>query len=80
MFHEALNIARTQLMNESEVTRMYDRLAEVAFESGNYKSARKLYSSLIERLFSIGVDQYDLRILNLSLKLARTMELLRKYR
>ena len=79
LFHEAVNVARTKLRNENEVTRMYDRLAEVAFESGDYRSARKLFTSVMERLLSMGVDQNDLRILNLSFKLAQTMERLKKY-
>jgi tetratricopeptide repeat protein 19 len=79
LFHAALKIAQTQLQNENEITNMYNKLADVAFESGDYKAARKLLTSIMERLFSVGVDQNDLRILNLSLKLAKTFERLRKF-
>lgn len=80
LFHEALKIAQIQLKNEVEVTRIYTKLAEVAFENGDYKAAKKLLSSVMERLLSVGVDRNDLKILDISLKLAKTSERLKKYR
>jgi tetratricopeptide repeat protein 19 len=69
MLHIALKLAQEQ-QNYDGVTYIYDLLANLADEQGQYKKAEKLFVSVMQRLLSTGVSKTDNKIIHISLKLA----------
>ncbi|XP_065218089.1 tetratricopeptide repeat protein 19 homolog, mitochondrial-like [Planococcus citri] len=73
IFHVALRLAQ-ELQNENAITFIYDRLANVAFESNQFEKARKLFVDVLNRLFQKGMKEDDLTVIHISFKLAKIFE------
>lgn len=73
MLHVALRQAQS-LQNQNAITYIYDLMANVAFETKQFKKAETLFLLVLERLLSNGVTQNDLKIIHISLKLANIYE------
>jgi tetratricopeptide repeat protein 19 len=69
MLHITLKLAQEQ-QNYDGVTYIYDLLANLANEQGEYEKAEKLFVSVMQRLLSMGVSQTDNKMIHISLKLA----------
>jgi len=69
MLHIALKLAQEQ-QNYDGVTYIYDVLANLAYEQGEYKKAEKLFVSVMQRLLPMGVSKTDNKMIHISLKLA----------
>ena len=78
MLHLALRLAQTE-NNEDGITYIYDVMANLAFDTGDYSKAQKLYRAVMQRILSQGASQEDLRIVSISLKLAKIFEHNRDY-
>ncbi|KAL0121749.1 hypothetical protein PUN28_006904 [Cardiocondyla obscurior] len=70
MLHVALNQAQT-IQNYDAITYIYDVMANLAFDTGKYHKAEKLFVSVLERLMSKGAAEDDIRIIHISLKIAK---------
>lgn len=73
MLHVALNQAQS-LQNQDAITYIYDLMANLAFDTKNFKKAETLFVSVLQRLISTGVAENDLKIIHISLKLANIYE------
>lgn len=69
MLHIALRQAQT-LQHYEGITYIYDVMANLAMNTGQYKKAQKLFVSVLQRLLSKGVAQDDLAVVHISLKIA----------
>ncbi len=78
LFHLALKIAQ-ELKNENGVTYIFDRLANLAFETGKNEKARKLFVSVMQRLLDQGMDKDNLILIHISFKLAKIFENVRDF-
>lgn len=79
MFHVALKIAQ-DLQNEDAMTYIYDRLANVAFETGQNEKARKLFVDVVQRLIDKGMAEDDVVLIHISFKLAKIFETIGNYK
>lgn len=79
MFHLALKLAQ-ELQNENGITFVYDRLANVAFDTGRFEKARKLFVEVMQRLLDRGMEKDDLALIHISFKLAKIFESIGDYR
>jgi tetratricopeptide repeat protein 19 len=75
MLHIALKLAQEQ-QNYDGVTYIYDLLANLAYDQGEYGKAEKLFLSVIQRLLSMGVPKTDNKVIHISLKLANIYKML----
>lgn len=73
MLHLALRQAQT-LQNYDAVTYVYDVMANLAFDTGDYHKAEKLFVSVLQRLMSNGASEDDMRVIHISLKMAKVFE------
>lgn len=73
MLHIALKMAQ-DLMSFDGVTYIYDVLANLAFETGEFAKSEKLFINVIQRVLSQGIEPHDDKIINMSLKLAKIYE------
>lgn len=73
MLHIALKQAQ-DIQNSDAVTYIYDLMANLAFVEEDYKKAEKLFTTVMQRLMADGVPQNDLRIIHMSLKMAKMYE------
>lgn len=78
IFHIGLRVAQ-DLQNENAVTFIYDRLANIAFETKQYEKARTLFVEVMNRLFHKGIKEDDLIVIHISFKLAKIFENLKDY-
>jgi tetratricopeptide repeat protein 19 len=69
MLHIALKLAQEQ-QNYDGITYVYDLLANLAYEQGEYGKAEKLFLSVMQRLLSVGVPKTDNKVIHISLKLS----------
>ncbi|XP_076661805.1 tetratricopeptide repeat domain 19 isoform X2 [Halictus rubicundus] len=69
MLHIALRQAQT-LQHYNGITYIYDVMANLAMNTGEYKKAQKLFVSVLQRLLSKGLAQDDLAVIHISLKIA----------
>jgi tetratricopeptide repeat protein 19 len=69
MLHIALKLAQEQ-QNDNGVTYIYDLLANLAYDQGEYEKAKKLFVSVMQRLLSTGTPKTDNKLIHMSLKLA----------
>jgi len=74
LLHLALRIAQQQ-QNEQGITYCYDLMANVAFNRYELDKAEKLFKSVLQRLLMGGTEQDDLKVIHISLKLARICHL-----
>ena len=73
MLHLALRQAQT-IQHEKAITYIYDLMANLAFDMGDFKKAEALFVSVMQRVLSSGATQDDLRIVHMSLKMAKIFE------
>ncbi|XP_008212523.1 tetratricopeptide repeat protein 19 homolog, mitochondrial [Nasonia vitripennis] len=73
MLHIALRQAQS-LQNEDGITYVYDVMANLAFEVGEFEKAEKLFRSVMQRILAAGTPQDDLKIVHMSLKMAKILE------
>ncbi|XP_043592218.1 tetratricopeptide repeat protein 19 homolog, mitochondrial [Bombus pyrosoma] len=73
MLHIALRQAQT-LQHYDGITYVYDVMANLAYDTNDYKKAEKLFKSVLQRLIAKGVPQDDLAIIHISLKIADTYD------
>ncbi|XP_011506239.1 PREDICTED: tetratricopeptide repeat protein 19 homolog, mitochondrial, partial [Ceratosolen solmsi marchali] len=73
MLHIALRIAQTE-QNQDGITYIYDLMANLAFETEDYDKAQKLFKAVMQRIIMNGAPEDDLRIVTMSLKLAKILE------
>ncbi|KAJ8921109.1 hypothetical protein NQ315_015907 [Exocentrus adspersus] len=74
MLHLALRLAQQQ-QNEQGVLYCYDLMANLAFDQYQLDKAEKLFVSVMQILFSKGFAEDDLKVIHISLKLARICQL-----
>ena len=74
MLHLALRQAQTT-KNEDGITYVYDVMANLAFEVGEHEKAQKLFKAVMQREIAKGTPQDDLKIVTMSLKMAKILEL-----
>ncbi|XP_058804758.1 tetratricopeptide repeat protein 19 homolog, mitochondrial [Phymastichus coffea] len=78
MLHIALKQAQ-DLQNEDGITYVYDVMANLAFEVGEYEKAEKLFKAVMQRELAKGTSQNDMKIVHMSLKMAKILEQRRLY-
>lgn len=61
MLHLALRMAQ-DLQNKDGITYVYDVMANLAMEQGEYKKAEKLFVSVMQRLLGDGLEQDDIKV------------------
>lgn len=74
LLHIALRLAQQQ-QNEEGITYCYDLMANLAFDQYQLNKAETLFISVLQRLLSTGMKQDDLKVIHISLKLARICHL-----
>jgi tetratricopeptide repeat protein 19 len=70
MLHIALKLAQ-QLQDKDGITYVFDQMANLAYEVGNYEKAEKLFVTVMQRLIGDGVKEDDIRMIHMSSKLAQ---------
>lgn len=73
MLHLALHMAQT-IEHFKAITYIYDLMANLAFEVGEFDKAEKLFVNVMQRLISTGTPEDDLKIIHMSLKIAKIYE------
>lgn len=73
MLHVALRQAQS-LQNYDAVTYIYDVMANLAFDVGDYQKAESLFVTVMQRLISSGTPKDDMKIIHISLKMAKLYE------
>ncbi|XP_043275343.1 tetratricopeptide repeat protein 19 homolog, mitochondrial [Venturia canescens] len=73
MLHVALRQAQA-LQHYEGITYVYDIMANLAFEVGDYKKANTLFVSVMQRLISTGTPKDDIKIVHISLKMAKLFQ------
>lgn len=74
MLHIALHQAQI-IQNTEAITYIYDVMANLAFDTEDYYKAETLFITVLKRLTSNGVLENDLKVIHISLKLAKIFEL-----
>ncbi|XP_076175242.1 tetratricopeptide repeat domain 19 [Ptiloglossa arizonensis] len=69
MLHIALRLAQT-LQHTDGITYVYDVMANLAYDTNDFKKAEKLFVSVLEQLIYKGVSQDDLAFIHVNLKIA----------
>ena len=62
------------IQHYNAITYIYDVMANLAFEVGDYKKAEALFVSVMQRLIAKGTAQDDIMILHMSLKMAKLFQ------
>lgn len=78
LLHVALRQAQ-QIRHELGITYIYDVMANLALEREQLDKAKSLFISVSQRLISDGVAQDDLRIVHISIKLAKISHMKKEY-
>ncbi|CAK1551438.1 unnamed protein product [Leptosia nina] len=78
LLHVALRQAQ-QMKHETGVTYIYDVMANLALQTERLDQAKKLFVEVAQRLIANGVNQEDIRIVQISVKLARVSHLQKDY-
>lgn len=74
MLHLALRLAQQQ-QNEQGVLYCYDLMANLAFDTFELDKANKLFVAVLQMLLTNGIKEDDLKVIHISLKLARIAQL-----
>lgn len=77
MLHIALHQAQT-IQHYDAITYIYDIMANLAFDIGDYHAAENLFVTVLQRLISKGVLENDLKVIHISLKMAKMFEIKRE--
>ncbi|KAJ8973715.1 hypothetical protein NQ317_009309, partial [Molorchus minor] len=75
MLHLALRLAQQQ-QNQQGIVYCYDLMANLAFETYELDKAEKLFVSVLQILLSNGMPQDDIKVIHISLKLARISQMM----
>lgn len=73
ILHMALRMAQ-DIQSKDGITYVYDTLANLAMERGDFVKAEKLFVDVMQRLFGDGADESDIRMLHISAKIAHMAE------
>lgn len=73
ILHLALRMAQ-DLQSKDGITYVYDTLANLAMDRGDFVKAEKLFVDVMQRLFGDGADEKDIRLLHISAKIAHMAE------
>lgn len=73
ILHLALRMAQ-DLKSSDGITYVYDAMANLAMERGQFEKAEKLFVDVMKRLFGDGADEDDMRLLHISAKIAHMAE------
>jgi tetratricopeptide repeat protein 19 len=74
MLHLALRLAQQQ-QNSQGILYCYDLMANLAMDTFQLDKAEKLFVNVLQILLGRGMDQKDLKVIHISLKLARISQL-----
>ncbi|XP_066253690.1 tetratricopeptide repeat protein 19 homolog, mitochondrial isoform X2 [Euwallacea similis] len=74
MLHLALRIAQQQ-QNQQGILYCYDLMANLAFNTYNLDKAEKLFVTVLQLLLGGGIPEDDIKVIHISLKLARICQL-----
>ncbi|KRT79706.1 Tetratricopeptide repeat-containing protein, partial [Oryctes borbonicus] len=74
LLHVALRLAQQQ-QNQQGILYCYDLMANLAFNQLQLEKSEKLFVNVMQMLLSNGVPQDDLKVIHISLKLARICHL-----
>ncbi|XP_050307437.1 tetratricopeptide repeat protein 19 homolog, mitochondrial [Anthonomus grandis grandis] len=74
MLHLALRMAQQQ-QNQQGILYCYDLMANLAFDTYELDKAEKLFVNVLQLLLGNGLPQNDLKVIHISLKLARICQL-----
>ncbi|XP_032677608.1 tetratricopeptide repeat protein 19 homolog, mitochondrial isoform X2 [Odontomachus brunneus] len=77
MLHIALHQAQT-IQHYNAITYIYDIMANLAFDTGDYHAAETLFTTVLQRLMSKGILESDLKVIHISLKMAKMFEFKRE--
>ncbi|XP_055634436.1 tetratricopeptide repeat protein 19 homolog, mitochondrial [Toxorhynchites rutilus septentrionalis] len=74
LLHVALKMAQN-LQSKDGITYIYDIMANLAMEVGEYAKAEKLFTNVMQRLFADGFVEDHIKILHISSKIAHIAQL-----
>ncbi|XP_011551272.3 tetratricopeptide repeat protein 19 homolog, mitochondrial [Plutella xylostella] len=78
LLHVALRQAQ-QVNNQLAITYIYDVMANLALEREQFDKAKTLFINVTQRLMADGAKEDDLRVIHISIKLARISHLQKEY-
>ena len=78
LLHVSLRQAQ-QIHHELGITYIYDVMANLALERGQYEKAKQLFVAVSQRIMSNGASEDDIRVIHISIKLARISHMLKDY-
>jgi len=73
MLHLALKLAQEQI-NAEGITYVYDVMANLAYDTGEYDKSEKLFVNVLQRLLAQGLPGNDNKLIHISLKIASIYE------
>ncbi|CAH2235014.1 jg1285 [Pararge aegeria aegeria] len=78
LLHVALKQAQ-QIHHQEGITYIYDVMANLALEREQYDKAKQLFVAVTQRIMADGATEDDLRVVHISVKLARISHMKREY-
>ncbi|XP_023937045.1 tetratricopeptide repeat protein 19 homolog, mitochondrial [Bicyclus anynana] len=78
LLHVALKQAQ-QISHQLGVTYIYDVMANLALEREQYDKAKRLFIAVTQRIMADGATEDDLRVIHISVKLARISHMMKEY-
>ncbi|CAH2089545.1 unnamed protein product [Euphydryas editha] len=78
LLHVALKQAQ-QMQHQSGITYIYDVMANLALEREQYDKAKQLFIAVSQRIMADGATEDDLRVIHMSIKLARISHMKKEY-
>lgn len=78
LLHVALRQAQ-QMQHHLGITYIYDVMANLALERGQYDKAKELFVAVTQRIMSDGASEDDIRVIHISVKLARISHMMKEY-
>lgn len=79
ILHVALKMAQ-DLQDEDGITYVYDVLANLAFQTRQFGKAKKLFTSVLQRLIANGEPEDSNKVVDISLKIAKIFEETKEFR
>lgn len=73
ILHLALRMAQ-DMQSKDGITYVYDTMANLAMDRGQFEKAEKLFVDVMQRLFGEGATEDDLRLIHISAKIAHMAE------
>ncbi|XP_045777233.1 tetratricopeptide repeat protein 19 homolog, mitochondrial [Maniola jurtina] len=78
LLHVALKQAQ-QIQHQLGITYIYDVMANLALEREQYDKAKQLFIAVTQRIMADGATEDDLRVIHISVKLARLSHMKKEY-